>query len=316
MKEIGGYFGLEQTNGNKEYYEKLIALNTARNALIYIVKAKKIEKLYIPYYLCDSIYCVLNREHIKYAFYHTDDKFLPIFDNKLASNEYLYIVNYYGLLTNEKILELKNNYLNIIVDNTHAFFQMPLSGLDTIYSCRKFFGVPDGAYLSTNSILLNDIGIDDSSNRMSHIYGRNIDGASSHYDEFKKNDETFYNLELKYMSNLTHSLLENIDYNFVINRRKSNFEYFNKKLYSINKLDVSNIEIPYAYPLYLDNGMEMKKKLIKKNIYVATLWPNVIGLGGIEEDYAKNILPIPCDQRYDINDMKYIVEVIFNEYKG
>ena len=35
--EIGGYFGLEPLISN-EYYKDLIALNTARNALLYILK--------------------------------------------------------------------------------------------------------------------------------------------------------------------------------------------------------------------------------------------------------------------------------------
>ena len=54
MKEIGGYFGLEESTRN-EYYPKLVALNTGRNALLYVLKARKIEKIYIPYYLCDTV---------------------------------------------------------------------------------------------------------------------------------------------------------------------------------------------------------------------------------------------------------------------
>lgn len=54
MEEIGGYFELEELIKN-EYYKNLIALNTGRNALYYVLKALNIKKLYIPYYLCDSI---------------------------------------------------------------------------------------------------------------------------------------------------------------------------------------------------------------------------------------------------------------------
>lgn len=34
-----------------------------------------------------------------------------------------------------------------------------------------------------------------------------------------------------------------------------------------------------------------------------------------EKEYymADNILPLPVDQRYDINDMQYIIEEILNE---
>lgn len=52
--EIGGYLGLELLISN-EYYKELIPLNTARNALLYILRARNIKKLYIPYYLCDAV---------------------------------------------------------------------------------------------------------------------------------------------------------------------------------------------------------------------------------------------------------------------
>ena len=50
MKEIGGYFGLEQFAG-REYHEGLIAVNSARNALAYLLRVRNIQKLCIPYFL-------------------------------------------------------------------------------------------------------------------------------------------------------------------------------------------------------------------------------------------------------------------------
>ena len=50
MKEIGGYFGLEEFTDNSMYSD-LVAVNSARNALLYVLKARKIKKLFLPYYL-------------------------------------------------------------------------------------------------------------------------------------------------------------------------------------------------------------------------------------------------------------------------
>ena len=107
MKEIGGYFELEQSNGFGEYYPSMIALNSARNALLYLVRAKGIKKLFIPYYLCDSISSVCERESIPYECYHISSNLLPDFDKNLGDDEYLYIVNYYGLLSDDEILSFK-----------------------------------------------------------------------------------------------------------------------------------------------------------------------------------------------------------------
>ena len=49
MNEIGGYIELDELISN-EYYPDLIALNTARNALVYLVRSKGVEKIYIPYF--------------------------------------------------------------------------------------------------------------------------------------------------------------------------------------------------------------------------------------------------------------------------
>lgn len=54
MKEIGGYIELDTYTGAM-LHEKAIALNCGRGALEYLCEAKMIRKLYLPYFLCDSI---------------------------------------------------------------------------------------------------------------------------------------------------------------------------------------------------------------------------------------------------------------------
>ena len=74
MREIGGYFELEHLISN-EYHKNLLTLNSGRNSLIYILKSKNIEKIYIPYYLCDSIYNSLKRNNYNYEFYKIKEDF-------------------------------------------------------------------------------------------------------------------------------------------------------------------------------------------------------------------------------------------------
>ena len=78
MKEIGGYFGLEQFAG-REYHEGLLAVNSARNALAYLIKARNIQKLYIPYFLCDSVSNVCQREGCPVEYYLINIDFTPRF---------------------------------------------------------------------------------------------------------------------------------------------------------------------------------------------------------------------------------------------
>lgn len=312
MKEIGGYFGLEKLASN-EYYKDLIPLNNGRNSLLYLLKARNIKKLYIPYYLCDSVSDMLNMYGYHYERYNIDSDFMPILNKTLGDNEYFYIVNYYGQLNKDKVIFLKHKYYRIILDNTHAFFQKPIGYIDTIYTCRKFFGVPDGAYLSTNSKINDNLEMDISKHRMGHILGRYEGTASDYYKEFQNNDNSFKNEPLKYMSKLTHNILGAINYEKVKQIRSENCDYLNSKLGIYNKIKFEASYGAFAYPFYIKNGTEIRKELAKKKIYIPTLWPNVLietPEDSVEHDYAKNILPLPCDQRYGIEEMEYIVDEV------
>src|SRR5699024_9737582 len=155
---------------------------------------------------------------------------------ELGHDEYIYVVNYFGQISDGNIKEIKSKYQNIIVDNTQAFFQKPVEGIDTLYSCRKFFGVPDGAYLYTNSVLQTNLETDQSQERMKHILGRYEESANLYYNEFKKNDELLKNTPLKVMSKITHNILCAIDYKNIKKRRLENYLYLDKELSGINKL--------------------------------------------------------------------------------
>lgn len=310
MKEIGGYFGLESFFG-KEYHEDLLALNNGRNGLLYLLKARKIRKIYLPWFLCDSVSGLCERYGYEYECYSIGRDFLPEFHKELESDEYLYVVNFYGQLSNEIALQLKERYRNIIFDNIQAFFQKPVEGIDTIYSCRKFFGVPDGGYLATSAVLDEELPVDISRERMNHILGRFEGRASDFYGDFKANDHSFTGLELRRMSALTHNLLRAVDYEAARIRRNENYCILHETLGKYNGLTLVTPDGPYAYPFYCANGMLVKKRLANKSIFVATLWPNVLKIeDGIERDLAENILPLPCDQRYDAYDMMRIIREV------
>lgn len=312
MEEIGGYFGLEQLP-SKEYYPNLIAINSGRFALLYVLKARKIKKLYIPYFLCDSISELCNRYGYEYEFYHIKESLLPDFDKELQKQEYLYVVNYYGQISNQQLSKLVNRYKNVIFDNVQAFYQPPIDGVDTIYSCRKFFGVPDGAYLATDTLLEEMLEEDVSGKRMKHILGRFEGMASEYYRDFRKSDEAYSNDKLKTMSRLTHNLLGAIDYEYVRKIRNLNYAFLAQHLDERNLMKLKSADGSYCYPFYCENGMEIKKKLAMEKIYVPTLWPNVLECReyGLEKELAENILPLPVDQRYGKNEMERIIKEVW-----
>lgn len=85
----------------------------------------------------------LQKIDVEYEFYHINRAFEPVFTKEIGANEWLYIVNFYGQLSNEYLQTWKQRYDRVIVDNAQSYFQMPVDGLDTLYTCRKYFGVAD-----------------------------------------------------------------------------------------------------------------------------------------------------------------------------
>ena len=309
MNEIGGYFGLEKFSG-PEYYGDLIAVNSGRNALLYVARARKYHKLYIPRFLCDSVSELCRREGLAYEEYSIDRDFLPVFDKNLKPGEAIYIVNFYGQITNSVVQEMKARWERIVFDNVQAFFQKPVPGVDTVYSCRKFFGVPDGGYVSCTAPALQ-LELDNSRMRMTHILGRFEVSGSAFYSDFQKNDEQFYEMPLREMSPLTRNILRGVDYDTVRQVRNRNYRILDAALGKSNALKLHMPDGPYCYPLYCTNGMGLKRALAAEKIYVPTLWPNVLDMeGSLEQDFARNILPLPCDQRYDEEDMQRMIRLL------
>lgn len=306
-REIGGYIELDTYTG-KMLYEDGLKLNCGRNALEYIIRTKNIKKLYVPKFMCNSNDEVLKKLNVQCKYFSIDINFRPMIENR-ADDEWLYLVNYYGQLSNEYIRSLGKN---IIVDNAQAYFQPPMEDYDTVYACRKFFGVTDGAIVYTDGVL-DGLKHDESFDRMRFLLGRFERSASEFYGEYVANNERFFDEELKLMSKLTENLLHAIDYDFVKNRRTENFAYLDKKLRNINKLKLTIPQGAFMYPFYIENGAEIRKQLQSKKIFIPTLWPDVFNLcneNELEYDMAKNILPLPVDQRYTVEDMEYIIRKI------
>jgi len=307
MKEIGGYIELE-TYHLPMLHENAVHLNCGRNCLAYLIKTKEIKKIRLPYFLCCTVKNICEKYGVKIRYYHIQENFEP--ENiKLDEGEWIYLVNYYGQISNQQMMKLKEKYKNVIVDNAQAYFQMPVKNIDTLYTCRKYFGVPDGAILYTNRLSQEELLQDESFQRMNFLLGRYERTASEFYSEYVDNNKQFGDEPIKIMSRLTYNLLHAIDYDTVQKRREDNFIYLNTKFKGVNRLLLIIPKGPFMYPLYIENGEFIRKKLQKIKIYIPILWPDVFQLcdnKDLEYDLAKNILPLPVDQRYGRQDMEYI----------
>ena len=171
MKASGGYFELELHKG-KHYHDNAKRLNTARNCFEYVLRARHYRKVYFPYYTCEVMLEPINKLGIDYEFYHINELLEPVLLPGLKANEAFLYTNYFGLKQScvKRLADMYGNRL--IVDNAQAFYAEPLSGIDTFYSARKFFGLGDGAYLYTDKDLQKDFEQDNSYDTLTHLLKR------------------------------------------------------------------------------------------------------------------------------------------------
>lgn len=316
MKEIGGYFELELSHGT-HYHKDALRLNSARSCLEYVLRARRYKKVYLPHYTCEIVVQPFRLMHIDYEFYHINEKLEPIDLPVLKDNEAFLYTNYFGL-KQCCIERLASHYgTKLIVDNAQAFFAPVIVGVDTFYSPRKFFGVPDGGYLYCDVRLNEDFPQATSYDRMSHLLKRTELGAQAGYSDFRYNDDHLAEQPIMRMSLLTEKLLESIDYQNTIQIRRNNFRLLKDALnqHNLLKIEEDNHAVPMAYP-YLTEAEELKLKLIDNKIFAATYWPNVLEWcepNDWEYTIAKQACFLPLDQRYGEEAMLHIIKTISQE---
>lgn len=313
MKEIGGYFEIEFSNVKfEEIHQDAIKLNTARNCLEYILSAGKYSKIFLPYYTCDAVLEPVIRHGISYEFYHIDKNLEPIEIPATKSGEVFLYTNYFGI-KGQYCSELANRKINLIIDNSQALFAPRVGETDTFYSLRKFVGVADGAFLYCKKRIDLPVEKTSSADRVSHLYKRKDFGAPFGYDAFKTNDESLDNLPLSEMSASTKTFLKTYDFEKNKITRERNFLYVHHELGQLNnlKIDIKNLDAPLCYP-FLNNQMRSKNDLANNGIFIPTYWTNVLEWIN-EKDCAErmlvnDLLPLPIDQRYTLEDLRFLIE--------
>ena len=310
---IGGYFELELPVG-KEYHSNALALNTGRNCMEYILRVRGYDRVYLPFYSCEVLLEPFEKLGVEYSFYHINERLELDEDVQLKESEAFLYINYFGLKQDYVAALAQHFGQRLIVDNTQAFYAQPIQGIDMFYSCRKFFGVADGAYLYCDQILDADLEQDHSWERMTHLLKRIDVSAEAAYADFREQSENLKNNPIRRMSSLTHRLMASIDYKQIADRRRQNYQCLDHALGNQNGIKLSMLAdaVPMVYP-FLTSDAALRQRLIDNKIFVAQYWPNVLDWTGkdtLEHQLTRQLLPLPIDQRYREDEMKRMFQFI------
>ncbi len=311
-KEYGGYLPLELAEG-EEYFSfleehRIKRYNSATTALYFAARECAPRRLLAPHYLCPRVKAMLAALEAEVVYYFLDSDLLPKGLNP-KEGDCLLIVDYFGVM-GKAVDAYAANFPQVIFDNSHAFYHPPVlrEGAYNIYSCRKFFGVPDGGYLVAGSPGDFDAELSFSSERGLHLLLSAEFGTNYAYQEKLKTDELIGG-ERKAMSELTRRMLSALDYKGTADKRRANLSTYHRAFARKNTLSVEPGSVPYLYPF--NGGKDVRHKLIGEKIYVPTLWKELLEepfAGTLEQSLAKNTLFLPLDQRYGEEDVAFIIE--------
>lgn len=318
--EIGSFLELQLPKGSELYNQKkdIARLNTGRMGIWHAFRVSGCKRIWIPIYQCDSIRETLEKKGVDVCFYHQDHNWNPL-DIEAAEDDAVLLVNYYGIMSHDRMVGLAKPYKHAIIDCAQAFYCKPVAGALTVYSCRKFVGAPDGAYVVGKNahLFVDEYPQCYSSDTAAYLLKRIEYGCEGKgYEARSLNENRIDSEDCMKMSKLTRSIMDAEDYTFNKKKRRENFAYVHQLLGHINLIDptiyMDEATIPMVYPLVVEDDNLIQRLFAAKHFqghwwsYICDEQPQ----DSFEYWISRYVIPITIDQRYGKAEMDYLVKVI------
>lgn len=342
---IGGEFDFLQISKNckrSDFFDGCVAYSSGRAAFYQILKmlASGIEKtVFLPDYLCDSIYHICDVLGLPYQFYPVTDKLrvdIPVLKANInaTGGGIVLIINYYGVIDVERdIRDIKTecSSVSVILDNVQAPFAMSHDSVADVSftSLRKAFPLPDGGLAYSKYY------------RLPHVSGANCFSqykiAASYLKHLSRedyyDDAIYLNMFSKGESiigeDLNHTAsaytmeafpMLNIEQYASLRRR--NAAHIVRGLANLGLMPCVDInletQVPLFVPVMFDGCRdEIRKEMFRHQIFCPVHWPVTGHHDSLKrgQRMANNELSIIIDQRYSIADMDRMLNIISDNYR-
>ncbi|WMM24329.1 hypothetical protein RBU61_15550 [Tissierella sp. MB52-C2] len=334
---------LENVNKRNEWLSKFgdIALTSSgRGAITLLLKQinPRFKTVLLPSYICESVTLPFIEQGYDCYFYNiNDDLSVEIESIKLYKDIGVFVhIGYYGFATNSNLVDLvkqlKLNSTVIVEDITHTMFSSYQRNLENdfyIGSIRKWFGLPSGGLLASSKVKVEGTNLiceEFSKLRLEALLKKNEyiktneQGLKHFFLNLFAEAEEILDKDLSpyCIDDLSRGLINTIDAGKLIYKRRSNFQILSDGIKNINYVEPLFHELvedicPMYYPIYVNANREhVRQELIKNKIYCPIHWPIPRQINNKSLGIYNKILSIPCDQRYEDDDMKRILSVLEN----
>lgn len=315
---IGGYFELETAAG-ESLYPTALGYNSARYGFEALLRHGPARRVYLPWYTCGTMLEAAHRSGVEVVRYCLDDQLEPVGLPALGPDDCLLYVNYFGYKARYIETVLAPRLAGrLIADHAQALFSAPQPKVPTLYSPRKFMGVPDGGWLVNAPTGLQPLAPTASKGRFAALLGRLEDGPEPWYASYVEVERGIREEGMQGLSPLTARLLRGVDYPAIAARREANAQQLHQALSGRNgwQVPVHAGLAPMCYPLLLtcvEQADQVRARLAQERIYLATYWRDVLEAQApceVAVRWARCMLPLPIDQRYGVAQMDRLLEAV------
>ncbi|PGT81124.1 hypothetical protein, partial [Bacillus sp. AFS040349] len=303
-----------------------------KQALLQIRNGKRNHYL-LPSYLCESMVKPFIELGLKIEFYKINSDFsidLVDLQNRVTSSTCAVLVNNYFSSEHSKeditvLNSLKKREIIILEDITHQLLNNRIEiGDILVASVRKWFSMPTGGILIYKRDTLVNHNIPEKGSvdippiysqyrawgfGLKHLYINKVHDIrikNMFQELFQKAEEILDSntIHINKMDILSEYFLHSIDVNIITEKRKQNYSILYENLCEVEHISfalgrINNNIVPLGFPILCESRDELKKYLIKHDIYPPVHWalPNCINVNYYNSHYLSNrILTIVFDK--------------------
>jgi hypothetical protein len=333
---IGGLLGIEEitTKPSEDpgfFDGSHLCLTDARSGIWLLVELLSPKTVWMPSFVCKVMIEAVEKAGVPVCHFELDyDMRMKSSDwtDQVQPNDLVIFLDYMGYPSHADCAnQIREKKAWILDDASQAWPSNVQSEIAdfTLYSPRKFLGLPDGAVLcfQNHSDLMTDVNLDPPPQDwiMKSLavvqWRRDFDrwnSANPWQELFKTVNDTFplgpYQMSTFSQMMMTHG----INFQHIATRRNENYVVLNELLRDIALFPKAHLDIvPLGFPIRVRNREGLQAHLLNHNVASGVHW-NLQGVipTKYEESHrlSKDIITLPCDQRYNEDDMNYMAEII------
>ena len=335
---IGGMFGLAETstfNKVKPSFlnDRNLLLANARSGIWVLIDLLSPPQVWMPSYLCGTMLQAVEMEVTTVRFYEIDSHLkIPSLEwlNEVQANDLVVVIDYFGFPCDRSCVKAaQERGAWVLEDASQALLSEDVGQFAdyVLFSPRKFLGVPDGGILSFNhikhSIELDRIQLTTPPESWwlkaftASVLRREFDHHDGSRSWFKLFQEA--NAECPIgpyaMSELSQMLLRHcLDCSMIAQKRVENYQVLAKLLVDLAIFPTLPPKVvPLGFPVRVKNRDKVRQILFDRQIYPPVHWQiQQIVPKKFRDSHqlADEIMTLPCDQRYDIQEVEWMAQLL------